>query len=243
MGLFAVVYGVVRTAALFAVVALFFGLHFPHANFAAALLVLAVAATDVLFPILPAETVLITAAVLASHGDLSIWILVPAAAIGGFLGDNVSFWLGRRIGDPVARRLFRGERARARLAWAERAIARHGPVLIVVARFLPGGRSGTTFAAGTTASSCAVPSARWYAASQSHTRSPSAKEVPGPAASTTPAPSWFGTCGSAGSVPLRDFQSVGFTPETTTRTRTSPGPGSRTGRSTRCSTSASPARS
>jgi ABC-2 type transport system permease protein len=43
MGLFAVVYGVVRTAALFAVVALFFGLHFPAADFGAALLLLAVA--------------------------------------------------------------------------------------------------------------------------------------------------------------------------------------------------------
>jgi len=43
MGLFAVLYGVVRTAALFAVIALFFGLHFPHADFAAALVLLAIA--------------------------------------------------------------------------------------------------------------------------------------------------------------------------------------------------------
>jgi ABC-2 type transport system permease protein len=43
MGLFAVLYGVLRTALLFAVVALFFGLHFPHADFATALLLLAVA--------------------------------------------------------------------------------------------------------------------------------------------------------------------------------------------------------
>jgi ABC-2 type transport system permease protein len=43
MGAFAVLYGLLRTAALFGVVALFFGLTFPDANFAAALLVLAVA--------------------------------------------------------------------------------------------------------------------------------------------------------------------------------------------------------
>ena len=42
MGLFAVVYGVLRTALLFAVVALFFGLHFHHADFGAALILLAV---------------------------------------------------------------------------------------------------------------------------------------------------------------------------------------------------------
>jgi ABC-2 type transport system permease protein len=43
MGAFAVLYGVVRTAVLFAVVAFFFGLDFPAANFLAALVLLAVA--------------------------------------------------------------------------------------------------------------------------------------------------------------------------------------------------------
>jgi ABC-2 type transport system permease protein len=42
MGAFAVLYGVLRTAALFAVVALFFGLHFSQADFGAALVLLAV---------------------------------------------------------------------------------------------------------------------------------------------------------------------------------------------------------
>jgi len=42
MGLFAVLYGVLRTALLFAVIALFFGLHFHHSDFGAALLLLAV---------------------------------------------------------------------------------------------------------------------------------------------------------------------------------------------------------
>jgi ABC-2 type transport system permease protein len=43
MGAFAVLYGVLRTAALFGVVAIFFGLSFSAANFGAALLLLAVA--------------------------------------------------------------------------------------------------------------------------------------------------------------------------------------------------------
>src|SRR5579859_6167395 len=46
MGLFAVLYGVVRTAALFAVIALFFGLHFPHTDFVAALVLLAIASVS-----------------------------------------------------------------------------------------------------------------------------------------------------------------------------------------------------
>jgi ABC-2 type transport system permease protein len=43
MGAFAVLYGVVRTAALFAVVAAFFGLAFPNADFLSALVLLAIA--------------------------------------------------------------------------------------------------------------------------------------------------------------------------------------------------------
>src|SRR5690349_2267602 len=46
MGTFGVLYGLVRTAALFAVVALFFGLAFPHADFVAALVLLAVASVS-----------------------------------------------------------------------------------------------------------------------------------------------------------------------------------------------------
>ncbi len=46
MGLFAVIYGVLRTALLFGVVAAFFSLSFPHADFGAALLVLAVASVS-----------------------------------------------------------------------------------------------------------------------------------------------------------------------------------------------------
>ncbi len=46
MGLFAVLYGVLRTALLFVVIALFFGLHFPDADFMTALVVLAVASVS-----------------------------------------------------------------------------------------------------------------------------------------------------------------------------------------------------
>jgi membrane-associated protein len=110
--------------------------------------VCAVAAADVLLPLLPSETVVLTASVLAAHGKLEIWLIVVLAAAGAFAGDNVCFALGRHVGDPVARRLFQGEKGRERLRWAERAIGRHGALLIVVGRFLPGGRTASTFAAG-----------------------------------------------------------------------------------------------
>src|SRR6478609_3681924 len=110
----------------------------------------------------------------------------------------------------------------------------------------PTSGSSTTWRAGTTAYSCAVPPAgRRWAASQIQTRRPTrADSTPCPTASTTPEPSWFGTWGgwtaTPGASPRRDFQSVGLTPERWIRTRTSPGPGSGTGRSTRLRTSGSP---
>lgn len=115
-----------------------------------AYLIVAVAAGgDVLFPLIPSETIVITAGVLAARGNLSIWLIVPLAAVGAFAGDNASYWLGRSAGQPLARRLFKGERSRGRLEWAEEAIRRHGPLLVVVGRFVPAGRTASTFAAGT----------------------------------------------------------------------------------------------
>ncbi len=113
------------------------------------LIVFAAAATDVLAPLIPSETIVIAASVLAAQGDLLIWVIVPAAALGAFLGDNVSYLLGRKVGDPLARRFFRGEKAIARVRWAEGAIRERGAFLIVIGRFIPGGRTATTFAAGT----------------------------------------------------------------------------------------------
>jgi len=107
------------------------------------------AAADVLLPLIPSETIVITAGVLAAQGELMIWVLVPAVAVGAFLGDNLCYLLGRRVGDPIADRIFADEKGQARLLWAEEALRRRGAILIGVGRFIPGGRTATTLAAGT----------------------------------------------------------------------------------------------
>lgn len=107
------------------------------------------AATDVLIPLIPSETIVITASVLAAQGELLIWLIVPAVALGAFVGDNLCYWLGRRVGDPIADRVFDGDEGQARLKWAEEALRRRGAILIGIGRFIPGGRTATTFAAGT----------------------------------------------------------------------------------------------
>ncbi len=72
-------------------------------------------ALDGFFPVVPGETVIISAAVLASGGDLVIWLVALAAFAGALAGDNVSYMLGATAGRPAARRLFTGERSKTML--------------------------------------------------------------------------------------------------------------------------------
>jgi membrane-associated protein len=109
--------------------------------------VFGVAALDAFFPLVPSETVVIAAGVLASNGDLRIELIIPAAAIGAICGDNVSFWVGRTLGERIAGKLFAGDRRR-HLDRAHRLLEERGGYLIVIARFIPGGRTAATFAAG-----------------------------------------------------------------------------------------------
>ncbi len=110
--------------------------------------VLAIAALDAVFPIVPSETAVITAGVIAAGGDLILPLVIGAAGAGALLGDNASYLLGHLLGRRRARGIFRGDRGRRSLRWAERTLDRRGGLLIVVARFIPGGRTATTFTAG-----------------------------------------------------------------------------------------------
>lgn len=110
--------------------------------------ILGVAAVDALLPLVPSETTLISAGVLAGAGDLQLGFVIAAGAAGAYGGDSSAYWLGRRLDNRLARRLFRGPKGTRRRAWAERALERHGGSLILGARFIPGGRTATTVTAG-----------------------------------------------------------------------------------------------
>jgi membrane-associated protein len=103
---------------------------------------------DAVFPALPSETAMIVCGIQAARGQLSLeWVIVIGAA-GAFCGDNASYALGRWVGQPIVKRFFSGERARERLAWARRFLKERGSYVLIVARFVPGGRTATTFTAG-----------------------------------------------------------------------------------------------
>lgn len=109
--------------------------------------ILGVSALDVVFPVVPSETSVILAGVLAASGDLVLGLVIAAAAAGAVLGDNVAYWIGRLAGEPIAGRFFSGEREK-RLDWAKRQVQERGGYLIVIGRFIPGGRTAVTLACG-----------------------------------------------------------------------------------------------
>jgi membrane-associated protein len=116
--------------------------------------IFAVAALDVIFPFVPSETSVILAGVLAASGDLMIWLVILCAAAGAILGDNVVFVIGRSAGPWIEKKFFTGERHK-RIDWAEDQIQKRGGYLILVARFIPAGRTAVTL-------SCGLLEMRWH---------------------------------------------------------------------------------
>jgi membrane-associated protein len=85
---------------------------------------------------------------LASSGNLSLPLVILAAATGAVLGDNISYGIGTLVGERTVKRWFRSEKAHKRLDWAARTLDERGAYIIVIARFIPGGRTAVTFSAG-----------------------------------------------------------------------------------------------
>jgi len=115
------------------------------------LIALLIPALDAIIPVLPSETTVIALGVAtAGSADPRIALLVGCAAAGAFLGDNLCYLLGRRFGPAVERRFFSTPKGKATRAWAERSLDRFGTQLIVVCRFIPGGRTAVTLTCGLT---------------------------------------------------------------------------------------------
>lgn len=104
--------------------------------------------SGVLFPFLPGDSLLVTAAILRHDLGIRVMLLVLVASVAAVLGDQVGFWLGRRFG----RGLFK-EDARIlktkHLHEAEAFFAKHGPFALVLGRFVPIVRTYVPLAAGT----------------------------------------------------------------------------------------------
>ena len=111
-------------------------------------LLFGICAGDALIPAFPSETAVIVCGIQAARGQLSLeWVIVWAAA-GAYTGDNASYAVGRWLGTPAVKRFFSGEVAQGRLDWARNFLKERGSYVLIVARFIPGGRTAATFTSG-----------------------------------------------------------------------------------------------
>jgi membrane-associated protein len=111
-------------------------------------LILGVAALDAVFPLVPSEATVIAAAALAGTGDLVLPLVLIAGAAGAVLGDNVAYVIGRAGKGRIAGRVPGSSKWRARVAHATTMLRERSATIIVVSRFVPGGRTATMLSAG-----------------------------------------------------------------------------------------------
>ena len=109
-----------------------------------------IATLDSVLPIVPSETLVIIGGVTAGAGDLSIALVILCGAGGAFVGDNLSYLLGREASDWVVKRRTRTEKGAKQLANIVEQIHERGGLLLITARFIPGGRTLLTLSCGVT---------------------------------------------------------------------------------------------
>jgi membrane-associated protein len=113
-------------------------------------IIVVIAFLDAIIPIVPAETMVIIGGVAAGQGDQNLLLVIAAGAIGAFLGDNTAYLIGDEMSGWIQRQADRRPKWQTRLDWASEQIHVRGGMLLITARFIPGGRTALTVSSGVT---------------------------------------------------------------------------------------------
>lgn len=106
----------------------------------------------IVMPFLPGDSLLFTAGLFAAgaNAPLNIFYLLGLLFVAAILGDNVNYWVGRKLGLGVLKWKIRG-RQLVKEKYIEQTHAffeKNGTKAIIMARFVPIVRTFTPFAAG-----------------------------------------------------------------------------------------------
>jgi membrane-associated protein len=108
---------------------------------------MALLAADAFVPVVPTQILMITSGALTVYGGLNLPLTIAFGALGVFAGDLACYLLGRSAPDRRKSRQVPG-RARRAAARVTRGLREPGPVVILLCRFVPGGRMAACFSAG-----------------------------------------------------------------------------------------------
>jgi membrane-associated protein len=120
------------------------------ANWWFLLIILVIAFLDSVIPIVPSETMVIIGGVAAGAGDQSLIMVILCGAVGAFLGDNAAYLIGANMSGWIEGKAASRPKQQHRLEWAEEQIRVRGGLLLITARFIPGGRTAITISSGVT---------------------------------------------------------------------------------------------
>jgi membrane-associated protein len=114
------------------------------------LIIFSMALLDSVLPIVPGETTVIAGGVAAGAGNQTLALVIFAGALGAFLGDNLAYSIGHRFEPRVRAWAARKPNRAARIDAAGLQIKKRGGLLLITARFIPGGRTILTVSSGIT---------------------------------------------------------------------------------------------
>ncbi|WP_326598555.1 DedA family protein [Streptomyces sp. NBC_01803] len=111
----------------------------------------AVAKLDGFFPVVPSETLVVTLGVFAAaDGNPNLALIIIVAALGAFTGDHISYFIGRKSGDRIYARLKPEGRTRKAYDRVGDMLEKRGGLMLIIARYIPGGRTAATLTTGAT---------------------------------------------------------------------------------------------
>jgi membrane-associated protein len=109
----------------------------------------AFAALDAFIPLVPSESLVISAGVFAASGtEPKLVPIILSAAAGAFVGDHISYAIGRTAGTRLMERAAPGSKKQRAFGHARKLIDDRGGVILIICRYIPGARTAITLTAG-----------------------------------------------------------------------------------------------
>ena len=115
-----------------------------------AMLVIVFIESGLLFPLLPGDSLLFTAGLLANQPDpfAPLWLVMVLSPVAAILGDQVGYYIGHRFQPHIANRPDGRIFKQAYVKQTEEFFAKHGPITVILCRFVPIVRTYAPLVAG-----------------------------------------------------------------------------------------------
>src|SRR5207247_7653652 len=85
--------------------------------------------------IVPGDVILALGGVYAGRGSLELWAVIVIGTFAAIIGESTGYWLGRRYGKGLIRRIPVVARLEGRLAGAEEYFKKHGGRTVAIGRY------------------------------------------------------------------------------------------------------------